>query len=111
MATQITALIAIAAALMPLVGHNQVESGPEQLPCREPAPVLRESIFNLGVGTVHLHEGKDCLTEPGFSCDWSIELKRAEQWGPSRRFLLVEINADHRSGSGAWDSIFVLSDD
>jgi hypothetical protein len=38
--------------------------------------------------------------------EWGITLTRAEQWGPSRRFLLVVVNSNH-AGSGAWDSIFM----
>lgn len=107
MTTQIIRQFAIVVALMQWVGHSQVESGPERLPCRDPAPVLRESTFNLSIGTAHLHEGKDCVTEPGFPCEWSVNLETAEQWGPGGQFLLVKINTAHLSGSGAWDSVFV----
>jgi len=100
-------LLAILVAFMPFAGNAQAESGPSQLPCRDPTSVLREAVFTLDIGTAHLHDGKDCLAKPGFSCDWSVTLRRTEEWGVHQRFLLVEIDADHVSGTGQWESVFV----
>ncbi len=33
---------------------EQKETGPTRLPCKDPAPILRQSVFALGVGPVQL---------------------------------------------------------
>ena len=103
-----TVSLAIAALLLPLVSYaGQQESGPRRLPGHDPIAALRRSVFSLEVGRARLQDGKDCLKDAGFPCEWAIELTRAEQWGTNRRFLLVVVNANHLLGSGAWDSVFV----
>ena len=54
---------------------------------------------------------KACLKllpeSPG--CDWRVELTRAEKWGPADQLLLVVLNANHETGSGATDSVFLYA--
>ena len=86
---------------------EQKETGPTRLPCKDPEPVLRQSEFALGGGTVRLKDGKECVTEPGFGCQWEVQLTRVEHWGTAPQFLLVIVNENHLTGSGAWDNVFV----
>jgi hypothetical protein len=87
---------------------GQSEAGPTAVPCREPLSTLRDGLFNLGDGPVRLKDGRGCVKarpeDP--SCDWSVQLTRAETWGVGGQFLLVIVNRDHETGSGAFDSVF-----
>lgn len=85
-----------------------VEGGPVGLSCDTSVSAAQNSVFQLEVGTVQLHDGKgsvfwDSETDP----EWSVELKRAERWGPRSRFVLFVVNTNHLKGSGAFDSVFV----
>jgi len=99
--------VAALALLLPVLSYaGQSESGPIGLPCGEPLPALRNGLFNLSVGPTRLLDGKGCFKllpeSPG--CDWRVELTRAEKWGPANQLLLVIVNANHETGSGATDS-------
>ncbi len=85
------------------------EAGPTGMPCKDPEAILRQSQFKLDVGPVRLKDGKDCPTEPGIRCQWQVTLERVESWGTAPRFLLVIVNANHLTGSGAWDSVFLYA--
>jgi hypothetical protein len=87
------------------------EVGPMGLSCDADTSAIRNSMFELEVGRVQLHDGKGSTTAPDSlaQAEWSIELKRAERWGPSGRFLLLVVTADHLTGSGSADSVFVYA--
>lgn len=100
------------ALLLPVLSYaGQSESGPIDLPCGEPLPALRTGLFNLSVGPTRLLDGKGCFKllpeSPG--CDWRVELTRAEKWGPAGQLLLVTVHANHETGSGATDSVFLYA--
>ena len=104
--------VAALALLLPVLSYaGQSESGPIDLPCGEPLPALRNGLFNLSLGPTRLLDGKSCLKllpeSPG--CDWRVELTRAEKWGPADQLLLVVLNANHETGSGATDSVFLYA--
>jgi hypothetical protein len=94
--------------LLPLSGAASAkESGPSRIPCPRALAALRQSTFHLDVGVARLKDGKDCLTTPGFPCEWEVTLTRAQTLGKDRQFLLAIVNANHLLGSGAWDSVFL----
>ena len=79
-----------------------------RLRCSNPTADLRSGSFNLGVGDVRFEGGKGCVKPFADypNCEWTIELRRVEKWGPAEKYLLVVLNADHDT-SGAWDSVFM----
>src|SRR5262245_29945838 len=85
------------------------ESFTRDVACETAPAVLRNSRFGLELGAVDLRDGRGCVRSSTGSqaCEWSIELTRAEWWGTRPRFLVVVIRANHESGSGAWESMFV----
>jgi hypothetical protein len=85
------------------------ESGPAGIRCDRNSAPLREGTFRLSIGAVKLRGGHGCVREnPAVEdCDWTVELTRAEHWGPAPGFLLVVVHSSHRGGSGAWDSVFL----
>jgi hypothetical protein len=94
--------------------HNYEHTGPPErgpigLSCDADTSTIRNSMFELEVGKVALHDGKGSTTPPDSlaQAEWSVELTRAERWGPSGRFLLLVVTADHLTGSGGGDSVFV----
>src|SRR5579872_7345528 len=83
------------------------ERGPVGLSCRAPSVGVRNGSFALDSNEVRLKNGKGCFrVESESGCDYGVEVRRIEQWGPRRRFLLVSLDADHLTGSGSWTSIF-----
>jgi hypothetical protein len=90
---------------------SQNESGPTTVPCREPLSTLRNGLFNVGVGPVRLKDGKGCVKArpEDAGCEWSVQLTRAEKWGVGGQLLVVVINRNHDSGSGAFDSVFLYA--
>lgn len=105
-------LLAALALLSPILSYaGQSESGPTGIPCHEPLAAFRNGRFNLSFGAVRLRHGKGCLKllPESRQCDWSIELTRVEKWGVGRQLLLVVIRANHETGSGAWDSVFLYA--
>ena len=103
------ALVAGAAGLA--AQSDSPESGPVAVPCRSAAASLRDARFHLNVGVVTLRDGRGQLGDRsnGGGPEWEIRLTRAQQWGPDGRFLIASVNAEHRAGSGAWDSVFVYA--
>ena len=100
------------AILLPALSYaGQSEAGPIDLPCGDPLPALRNGLFHLWFGPARLLDGKGCLKllpeSPG--CDWRVELTRAEKWGPADQLLLVIVNANHETGSGATDSVLLYA--
>ena len=87
------------------------ERGPIGLSCDADTAAIRNSMFDLEVGRVALHDGTGSITYPDVSeqPQWSVELKRAERWGPDGRFLLLVVRANHLTGSGGRDSVFVYA--
>jgi hypothetical protein len=93
--------------LVPLTSvASAKESGPPRLNCATAPKELRHATFHLEIGTAHLRNGKVCL-RAGELCDWEVALTRAEKWGQNGQFLIAIVSADHRGGSGAWDSVFL----
>ena len=105
----------LAAAVLAAVGPYLVQAdSPERfvgrLRCSDPTTGLRSGSFELGVGDVRLDGGKGCVKTFADSptCDWTVQLTRVERWGPASQRLLVVVNANHETGSGAWDSLFMF---
>ncbi len=87
------------------------ERGPIGLSCDADTSAMRNSMFDLEVGRVALHDGTGSITDQDSAArpEWSIELKRAERWGPGGRFLLLVVTANHMAGTGGADSVFVYA--
>ncbi len=105
-------LLAMIALFFPVgVSGAQRENGPLGIGCERAAWALRNGSFDLHVGRARLRDGKACLKliAESATCDWSVELTRVEWWGTTRPFLLVTVNSNHLTGSGAWDSVFIYS--
>ena len=87
---------------------SDTETGPRGLACKDAAAALRRATFALSVGRVTLRDGKACVPTGVASppCEWAVELTRIERWGDGSSQLIAVVNADHRAGSGAWDSVF-----
>jgi hypothetical protein len=84
------------------------EGGPVGLSCDADVSAAQNSMFQLEVGAVQLHDGKGSVVWDSQAYpEWSVELKRAERWGPRGRFLLFVVTANHLAGSGGGDSVFL----
>jgi hypothetical protein len=90
---------------------SPAERGPMGLSCDADTLAIRNSVFELEVGRVKLHDGKGSIADSDSpaQAEWSVELKRAERWGPGGRFLLLVVTANHLAGSGGGDSVFVYA--
>src|SRR5689334_8630095 len=95
--------------LWPLSGFGaQAERGPRGMSCRAPAAALRAGTFELGVGRTRLRDGRSCVVDrPNGPCEWDVELQSVRRFGARDRFLMASLYANHLTGSGAWQSIFV----
>ena len=105
-------LLATLALLSPVLSSaGQSESGPTGIPCREPLSAFRNGQFKLSVGAARLRDGKACLKllPESQHCEWSVDLTRVEKWGVGDHLLLVVLKANHETGSGAWDSVFLYA--
>ena len=100
------------AILLPVAGSAQgAESGLSRLPCTTALARIRNAVVDLADGgRAQLRDGKACqkARPTDSTCEWQIELTRAERWGHDGRFLLAVVHANH-DGPGAWDSVLLYA--
>ncbi len=87
----------------------KAEVPPEKIPC---SSIANLDLQNITINNIKFVDGEACTSDSDImsDCDWEHEISGNELLKPvpDKEVRIIIINSNHKTGSGAWDTVLVF---